>query len=380
MSPRALAWATRLALWLASTALLALVLSSGLGRFMDAALYDLNMRYWGYTPGDDIVIVAIDPKSLAALGHWPWPRALHAQLIDRLTDAGAQRIGLDVTTSTPDRAHPENDRALATALHRNGHVVVPVFAEANDLGGTLEETLPPPQLAKAVAAFGHVDVPSGADGITRGTYLMAGLGQAYWPSMALRLYQMGQAGKPHAQRPLPGLRNPYPGHPSPYVWVRDHYALLRYAGPEGRFGRVSYVDVLQGHVPRRMLHDRTVLIGATAKGMGDAIRTPVGLMPGVEYLANILQSLRRHLLITPLGFSGQFALGALLLALATLLPAVPVLRQPWRMALISMLAPLLLSLLLLRAAGYWWPPAACVLAAALLSATHGWLARTGPGT
>lgn len=370
MSPRAFAWLARCAAWLTGTGLLALLLLGGGARRMDQALYDFNMQHWGYAPGAGVVIVAIDPKSLDALGRWPFPRSLHARLLDRLSADGVRAVALDITMSTPDTAQPDNDRLLAAAMRRNGHVVMPVSAEPIDLGGMLEETLPVPPLAQAAAALGQVDVAQDADGLTRGAYLTAGLGRPYWPLLALALYRVARPAA--ADAPLPGLRNPAPMHASPYLWVRDHYVLLRYAGPAGTFGWVSYVDVLDGRVPASLLKGKLVLVGATAEGMGDIIRTPVGLMPGVEYQANVLESLRRGLLITPLGFTAQFAIGALLLALPCLLYGLPGLRRRWRAALAGVLLALAASLFLLRVVGWWWPPSPC-----LLVSVAGWLSERG---
>ena len=47
-------------------------------------------------PGDEIVIVAIDEKSIKKLGRYPWPRRYVAQLVDRITDTGARLLALDV--------------------------------------------------------------------------------------------------------------------------------------------------------------------------------------------------------------------------------------------------------------------------------------------
>ncbi len=47
-------------------------------------------------PGDEIVIVAIDEKSIKKLGRYPWPRHYVAQFVDRITDSGARLLALDV--------------------------------------------------------------------------------------------------------------------------------------------------------------------------------------------------------------------------------------------------------------------------------------------
>ena len=95
-------WLRRLALreWLALFIAMLLLAGglgwlNGLGR-IDQTLYDQFVAAHGRPARDDIIIVAIDDYSLAELGRWPWPRALHAQLIDRLSKARPRAIGLDV--------------------------------------------------------------------------------------------------------------------------------------------------------------------------------------------------------------------------------------------------------------------------------------------
>jgi len=354
----AFAWLVRGMVWLAGTGLLTLLIASGMTTQADNAIYDLHVRYWQYTPDNDVVIVAIDPKSLDALGRFPWQRSVYARLIDRLTADDVRGIGMDVTLSSPETGNPQNDTLLADAIHRNGKVVMPVFAEAVDLGGTLQEALPIQSIAQSVAALGQVDVAKDSDEQVRGAYLKAGLGSAYWPSLALAVYQLGQVAP---TTPLPGLRDPSSNDASPYLWMRDNYVLLRYAGRTGKFGSLSYIDVLDGTVPASLLKGRWVLIGATAQGLGDIIQTPDSAMPGVEYQANVLESLRRGMLVTPLNFLGQLALASGMLILPLLLYGLPGFRQTWQLLLAAVILALVLCLGLLRMFYVWWPPAAYLL-------------------
>jgi len=343
--------------WVVGFAASVLLLASGTMQPLDDAFYDAHMRHWPYATSDQVVIIAIDPQSLTQLGHWPWPRNVHAQLVHRLTEAGVRGIGMDVTMAEPDVSHPENDRAYAEAIRRNGHVVMPVFAEAAELGGVLEEVLPPPEIARSAAAFGHVDASKDPDGVTRGVYLKAGLGQPQWPVLALALYDMNLAAP---LQTLPGLHRPEGSPTSAYQWARDDYVLIRFAGNAGAFDQVSYIDVLQGRVPASLLKGRWVLIGATAAGLGDRLVTsasgPNDPMPGVEYQANILESLQGGHLITPLNLPSQLLLGSLLLLLPLALHGLPGFRRLWALALVSLLALPLASVLLLRMGSLWWPP------------------------
>jgi CHASE2 domain-containing sensor protein len=356
-STTAFTWLVRGMLWMAGVGLLMLLIVSGVTVPLDNALYDLNARHWHYTPDDRVVIVAIDPKSLDEIGRFPWPRSVYAQLIDRLTADGVRGIGMDVTMSTPSN-DPSNDEQIAAAIRRNGKVVLPVFAEAVSLGGPLQEALPVSSIAQSVAALGHVDAAKDSDERVRGAYLKAGLGSPYWPSLALAVLQVGHAA-PGGN--LPGLHDPLRTDASPYLWMRDDYVLLRYAGERGAFGYLSAVDVLNNRVPVSLLKDHWVLIGATAEGLGDILQTPESPMPGVEYQANVLESLERGMLVTPLGFLQQFALAGGMLAVPLLLYGLPGIGRNWPLLLISMTLVLAVSLTLLRTHYAWWPPVSCLV-------------------
>jgi len=54
------------------------------------------------TPGPNVAIAVIDEKSLAREGKWMWPRSKFAEMINRLSDAGAAVIAFDVLFLEPD--------------------------------------------------------------------------------------------------------------------------------------------------------------------------------------------------------------------------------------------------------------------------------------
>src|SRR5437867_6995193 len=70
---------------------------------VETKLYDLHFTIRGVrSPGDEVLIAAIDEKSLAAIGRWPWPRSVLAQLIKTLSDGGAKVIAVDILLSEPE--------------------------------------------------------------------------------------------------------------------------------------------------------------------------------------------------------------------------------------------------------------------------------------
>ena len=81
--------------------LLLLVQTSTLPDRLDNWLFDAYLVNHPATPANDVVVVAIDEISLGHLGRWPWPRSIHAQLIDKLQAAGARTIVFDVLFPEP---------------------------------------------------------------------------------------------------------------------------------------------------------------------------------------------------------------------------------------------------------------------------------------
>ena len=72
----------------------------------------------------EIVFISIDDRSMGEIGRWPWPRRYHAQLTDKLSEAGARRIFFDVMFET--RSNPTDDAMLVDAIKRSGRVTLPV--------------------------------------------------------------------------------------------------------------------------------------------------------------------------------------------------------------------------------------------------------------
>jgi len=64
--------------------------------------YDLGVRTASRDPGEKVVVVAIDDKSVQNIGRWPWSRKVHAAMIDKLAQAGAKTIGSTIFYSEPE--------------------------------------------------------------------------------------------------------------------------------------------------------------------------------------------------------------------------------------------------------------------------------------
>lgn len=325
----------------------------------DAWLYDTLIQASSRTADDRIVIVAIDEKSLAELGRWPWSRRTHAEMLERLDDADVRGVALNILLSEPALFDPEGDALLAQALNQSGKVVLPVYAEAEHLNGPSVELMPIPEFAAAAASLGHVDMALDGDGMARSMFLRAGLGSPHWPSLALALSQIGNEPNPRAE--LPGLRVADLQDASPHRWIRDYQVLIPYTDPPDGFQNVSYVDVLEGRVPASLLRGRWVLVGVTAAGMGGELATPGWRasdprIAGVDYQANALNMLVRNDAVVPLSVTWQIGLSILMVILPLLLLGLPGLQRTWRPVLVALVAVPSLSWLLLRFGHAWYPP------------------------
>ena len=366
---------TRVLLGIAAAALVTLMTLLETTQRLDAWLYD-NMVAGVAQPVDDHVLnIAIDEKSLADIGRWPWSRRTHAQLIDRLREAGVRGIALNVLLSEPALFDPEGDALLARALTRSGKVVLPVLAEAAQINGASVELMPIPEFAASAAALGHVDMALDADGVARSHFLRAGLGSPHWPSLALALYQLEQDHRSTME--LPGLRNPRLEAASPHQWVRDYQVLVPYASPPNGFRHASYSDVLNGRIPDALLRGRWVLVGITAAGMSNELMVPgysrQSGLGGLDYQANAFNMLLRGTAITPMSMTARVSWSIVLVILPLLLCSLPGLRRLWRPTVLMIVVVPLTAFLLLAFAQTWYPPAAAMTVLALGAAI--WLYR-----
>jgi CHASE2 domain-containing sensor protein/signal transduction histidine kinase len=327
----------------------------------DLLLYDLQMGFFSRPVADDIIIVAVDEKSLDTLGRWPWSRQVHAKLVDRLTQAGAKAIVLDILFAEPDRNDPDSDNQLIQSIAASERVFMPVILEEHRQGGMLVESMPLPALSDVAAGLGHVHMELDADGIARGVFLYEGLGQAYWPHLMLTLLNWLEPGEEEDMGSAPISRQA----PNIHTINRHTHRLIPFYGPAGHYHRYSYSQVLEGDFLPDLFRDRIVLVGVTATGIGDALPTPVSgygvPMPGVEINANVLQSLRQDEAIAPVPYLPHLLGSALIVILPFLLyPYFPTRVAP--LVSLALLAGFFLfTIALLRWAEYWFPPSAAML-------------------
>ncbi|HEX9720395.1 MAG TPA: serine/threonine-protein kinase [Ramlibacter sp.] len=379
--------------------------------------YDFASTSSGRQPSDRIAVIAIDDQSIANIGRWPWPRDVHAQLIDQLSAAKAKTIVYTTFFFEPQtdrglvfirrikealgsvaegQGGPaeqlgkvieeaeqtlDTDAKLAASMARAGNVLLPSVYELGEPQGRADGNLPAyvarsaidessgfsvpairgqypiASIGSAASGIGHLNQLSDVDGAVRDDPLLVNYYGKAVPSMALlaaaRSLNLG-----------PGDIKLNPGESVQIGKLRvktdDSARMLPqfYKGRDGKpaFAVDSFYDVLSGKIPAGKYADKIVLIGATAAGVGTTFAAPgyAGLSPA-EMMAHITSSiLGEHFIVQP-AWATWAALAAFLLVAAYLIALLPRLSAGMGAAATAALFLLLIGseFVLLSSASLW---------------------------
>ena len=382
--------------------------------------YDWRMRFAAArAPANpEIVLVTIDEESLRGLeplvGRWPWPRFVHAQLLNYLTRARPRAILYDILFTEQDRTRffvqdeewtgKESDDALAAAARGLPLVLpgdgvpeaiegggeppalgsVPGLALENDLEAELRPVFVPPiaPLAAASRVVAHNFAAVDADGPLRRYVPFIRYQEQIIPSLAVSTAAVALGVDGAQIRTDPGA-----------VWVgsrrlpldsmgadrRERRALIRFHGrgpvDESAYRRVSFYrlfyseqQLLEGAEPLEppdRYRDAIIVVGATASATYDVFTTPIaGKMGGLEVHANVVDSLLTGRTIEP---SGKRAAIALTVITAVLVGGAAVFLGPWlTFAVAALAAAAVLGVTTWQfVAGFWYPLVVPLLAITL---------------
>lgn len=350
---------------------------------LERRFYDFASTSSGRLPSDRIAIIAIDDQSVRNIGRWPWPRDVHAQLIDKLSAAKAKTIVHTVFFFEPqtDRglvfirkmkealgqgeqsavseqvgkviaeaeASLDTDSKLAASMAKARNVLTPSVFVLGEPLGRADKPLPAFALKSAIdensgfsmpavsgqqpldiigtaaAGVGHLNTLNDVDGAFRQEPLLVNYYGKAVPSLALLA-----AGNSLNLGPADIKLNPGESVQIGKLRVKtDEVARMLpqfYKGRDGKppFAIDSFYDVLSGNIPASRYTDKIVLIGATAAGVGGQFAVPGN--PSVtpaEMLAHTTSSiLSEHFIVQP-SWGLLAALGIFLLIAAYLIAALP---------------------------------------------------------
>ncbi|MAM88215.1 MAG: hypothetical protein CME36_13005 [unclassified Hahellaceae] len=310
-------------------------------------------------------LVAIDERSIRQIGPWPWSREVHASLVDRLTEAGADVVVFDVLFSEPR----DGDSRLDSSFRAHGRIVLPMHTDG-DYG-----VLPLAPLRKSSARVGLTEVALDIDGIARRSprsrtfraselvnmaldsstaqaswYTFGSLADAAWQ---LKTDRTNKASDPRKAETGGGEILPRLARNAQRSW--------------------SYVDALK---PQALpdLTGRAVFVGSSSPGLGDTLSVADTArsrsVPGVVYHRATFEALAQQRLISPADKRLEYLIAviaiAIVVAALVLLPASVSLM--W--VLLSAAILMSLSMLTLQSLQVWLAPSAII--AVLLTAYPIW--------
>lgn len=269
-----------------------LVMRLPLGDAMLRASYDWLHLTGSHHSDPQVVLVTMNEDTDRKLGRKQgetFSRDHHTLLLDRLKQAGAERVCYDILFDLP-AADPAVDERLASAIRAHGRVILGGAEEAirKERGISQQVVLAPaPALREAAEGWGLLNVSAkDADGVVRRFDHPSELAPAFAIVAAL-------AEKPELQDDLPGK-----------AWL--HYPTL-----PNDFTAFEFADCLDKNaVPDDALRGKTVFVGgqyATEPyGSRDLFATPYrrfGMpdIPGLAWHATVFLNARDNLWLEPAG-------------------------------------------------------------------------------
>ena len=292
-------------------------------------LRDFLFNIRGELPqSDQIVIVDIDEAALKQFGQWPWSRTIVAELINKLSNANAGIIGLDIVFAEPDQTSPHRIASMiknnTANLDNYDLILAETLASTPTVGGyffTFEENdednipLIPTIIVekglknnnsilqpKAVVLNQDVlqekfyssgffnNIPDEGGMIRRVPLIMRYDGMVY-PSLVLEMARIySGVSKVEIYGDDVGVEKIEFGD---FSIPTDHAGrlIVNFRGAGRHFKYISAADILNGNFETKEIAEKFVLIGTSAVGLSDLRSIPFdSAIPGVEVHANTLDN------------------------------------------------------------------------------------------
>jgi adenylate cyclase len=317
----------------------AVLLAGALGlldfiRNIELQTYDLRVAATARpsAPSANIVLVAIDNESLRRMeplvGRWPWPRLIHATVVDYLAAAGAKVIGYDVHFAERDVRKfmvgdtewtgDESDAALVESTKNAGNVVHAAEAagfEIADASRALKENLDAPALntrlpvsgcseprprltppfaalAAAALGIGHTMFTLDPNGAIRRASPLIQVGERTIPSFALAT-TIAAGATPTLNARIDELAQcavmiPWRGPAE----LDGHPTFTSYSFYDVFYSQQQIIEGQKPGIDPARFKDQVVIVGVTAEGLNEGFTTPFpqGEINGPEVHANLVDA------------------------------------------------------------------------------------------
>ena len=296
--------------------------------------FDLYQKVFVQEKDSDVVIIDIDEKSLGQFGQFPWNRSVFANILDQLNTSNPKAIGFDIFFTEKDKQSPDEiiksynlvpadvselqnlkgpDDLFAEKLKQSKSVIAVLGSNVPSLanydrkakarflskGGKPEEfTYSYPhsigsleKLEKNVQGLGSISFLDQLDGIIRSLPLIVQFNKKIYPTMGLEMVRVGSKQKNiYIELNEVGIQrisarpHKIDSDPNGIIWIKYKKSQNKQY--------ISAADVYQGNFEKSFFENKYVLIGASAQGLFDLVKTPLGAtIPGVEVHANVIENI-----------------------------------------------------------------------------------------
>ena len=296
--------------------------------------FDLYQKVFAEKKDSEVVIIDIDENSLGKFGQFPWNRLVFAKILDQLNKSNPKAIGFDIFFTEKDRQSPEaimksynlipSDIAEIEKLKSPDEVFSEKLKENNSIIAVLGSNVPshsnydrkakarflskggdPKQftysypysigslekLESNVKGLGSISFLDQSDGIIRSLPLVVQFNKKIYPTMGLEMVRVGSKQKNiYVELNEVGIErisarpHKIQSDPNGIIWIK-------YKKPDKK-QYISAQDVYDGKFQSDFFKDKYVLIGASAQGLFDLVKIPLGVtVPGVEVHANVIENI-----------------------------------------------------------------------------------------
>jgi len=279
---------------------------------VDNIWLDFATKQWSQThqASADIIVIDIDDTSIQSMqgivGRWPWPRSVHAELLEQIQQQQAKAIIFDILFSEPDIYRPDADNYLAEVVATANNIFLPIlhlnsdntylFNKLSDYPKSLglRKTNPLVNNSKTIRAnlllpsfipsaawrLGTINFQADNDGVGRVYEIEHQIGEWAIDSLPTKVAR-------HFNATIP----------TDSEIILDWYGATE-ADSLYPYSTYSYAAVYQAlseerpFISEQIFHDKIIIIGATAAGLHDIKNTPISeVYPGPYILATALNNL-----------------------------------------------------------------------------------------
>jgi len=297
--------------------------------------FDLYQKIFTLEKKDtDVVIIDIDEDSLGKFGQFPWSRSVFAKILDQINISNPKAIGFDIFFTEKDKQSPEeiiksynlipSDVVDLQKLKGHDEIFAEKLKESKSIIAVLGSNVPShsnydrkakakflskggdpkkftysypysigslEKLEENVKGLGSISFLDQTDGIIRSLPLLVRFNEKLYPTMGLEMVRVGSkqkniyielnevgitriSARPHKIR----------SDPNGIIWIKYKKSIKE------QF--ISASKVYEGEFKKDFFENKYVLIGASAQGLFDLVKTPLGVtIPGVEVHANIIENI-----------------------------------------------------------------------------------------